>query len=239
MKTSAWYPMNGVSLALALLLAGAGCNSVDRPRDLMAEEARTNDPTAERPVAMRGEGTFLEGKLTAIATITRGFDRGKKGPPPPRRGTQEWDMNRRNIKRDEEAAFTQVYSLSEDTSDEQQKEVMEDYIRQAKARRAAGSPMPPVTLRVLLENRGTEPMDVEVTEVNSDLGNFAVRPPKLTLAPGEKGTLEPMVSQLGVTSQEIPLKLAVRVAGKKESQVVTVKNAITDSMRKAFEAAQK
>ncbi|MSU66535.1 MAG: hypothetical protein EXS38_10630 [Opitutus sp.] len=148
-------------------------------------------------------------------------------------------MNRRNIKRDEEAAFTQVYSLSEDASDEQQKEVMEDYIRQAKARRAAGSPMPPVTLRVLLENRGTEPMDVEVTEVNSDLGNFAVRPPKLTLAPGEKGTLEPMVSQLGVTSQEIPLKLAVRVAGKKESQVVTVKNAITDSMRKAFEAAQK
>ena len=116
---------------------------------------------------------------------------------------------------------------------------MEDYIRQAKARRAAGSPMPPVTLRVLLENRGTEPMDVEVTEVNSDLGNFAVRPQKLTLAPGEKGTLEPMVSQLGVTSQEIPLKLAVRVAGKKESQVVTVKNAITESMRKAFEAAQK
>ena len=82
-------------------------------------------------------------------------------------------------------------------------------------------------------------MDVEVTEVNSDLGNFAVRPSKLTLAPGAKGTLDPMVSQLGVTSQEIPLKLAVRVAGKKELQVVTVKNVITDSMRKAFEQAQK
>lgn len=230
--------MNGISLAIALLLAVVGCRSVDLPRDLMAEEARLNDPSVERPVAMRGEGSFLEGKLSAVATITRGFDRGAKGPIA-KRGTQEWDMNRRNIKKDEDAAFTQVYSLSEDASEEQQKEVMEDYIRQAKARRAAGSPMPPVTLRVQLENRGTEPMDVEVTEVNSDLGNFAVRPPKLTLAPGAKGTLDPMVSQLGVTSQEIPLKLAVRVAGKKELQVVTVKNVITDSMRKAFDQAQK
>ena len=39
-------------------------------------------------------------------------------------------------------------------------------------------------------------------------------PPKLTIAAGEKGVLEPMVSQLGVTSDEIPLKVAVRTGGK-------------------------
>jgi hypothetical protein len=116
---------------------------------------------------------------------------------------------------------------------------MQDYIRQARARRAAGSPMPPVTLRVLFENKGTEPIELEVTEVNSDLGNFAVRPPKLTIAPGEKAVLEPMISQLGVTSDEIPLKLAVRTGGKREQQVVVVKNVIAASLRKEFENAQK
>jgi hypothetical protein len=99
--------------------------------------------------------------------------------------------------------------------------------------------MPPVTLKVAFENRGTEPVEIEVTEVNSDLGNFAVRPPKLTIPPGQSGMLEPMVSQLGVTSDEIPLKLAVRSGGKKETQVVVVKNIIAQSLRKEFEALQK
>jgi hypothetical protein len=78
-----------------------------------------------------------------------------------------------------------------------------------------------------------------VTEVNSDLGNFAVRPPKITIAPGEKGMLDPMISQLGVSSDEIPLKLAIRVAGKKETQVVPVKNVIAASLRKQFETQKK
>jgi len=117
--------------------------------------------------------------------------------------------------------------------------MMQDYIRQARARRAAGSPMPPVTLRVAFENKGAEPLEIEVTEVNSDLGNFAVRPPKLTIPPGGTGTLEPMVSQLGVTSDEIPLKLSVRAGSKKEQQVVVVKNIIAQSLRKEFETLQK
>ena len=92
--------------------------------------------------------------------------------------------------------------------------------------------MPPVTLRVKLENKGAEPMEVEVTDVNSDLGNFAVRPPKLTIAPGETGTLDPMISQLGVTSDEISLQVAIRVAGQKEMQVITVKSLLQASARK-------
>lgn len=101
----------------------------------------------------------------------------------------------------------------------------------AMARRAQGSPMPPVTLRVQFENRGTEPLEIEVTDVNSELGNFAVRPPKLTLAAGAKGTLDPMVSQLGVTSDEIPVKVSVRLGGKKETQTIAVKNIILPSVR--------
>lgn len=247
-------PENLRSLGIALSLVGfalgaAGCGSHSGPRDLMLEEARRQP--VERPVAMRGEGTFLEGKLAALATVTRGFDRGPRANAGgrgakggrPRSGTDEEEnvyQEGGRRRRDDAGAFTEVYNIGGyGDSEEEQKEAMQDYIRQARARRAAGSPMPPVTLRVLFENKGTAPMEIEVTEVNSELGNFAVRPPKLTIAPGEKGMLEPMVSQLGVTSDEIPLKLSIRSGGKKEQQVVVVKNVIAQSLRKEFEQLEK
>jgi len=220
--------MMGSALLAAMTLAGAGCGTGSTPRDLMVEEVHSKDVT-ERPVAMRGEATFLEGKLAAMATVTRGFERQGRGGPGQRSRFEDEDASGR---RRRDAGMGEVYNIGYGDSEEEQKEAYEDYMRIAKMRRAQGSPMPPVTLRVLLENKGTEPMEVEVTEVNSDLGNFAVRPRSLTLAPGEKGVLDPMISQLGVTSDEIPLKLAVRVAGKKELQVVTVKNIILPSVRK-------
>ncbi|MEY3608840.1 MAG: hypothetical protein RLZZ447_1628, partial [Verrucomicrobiota bacterium] len=69
-------------VACASLLLAA-CGSGPAPRDLMLEEA-AGGQTAERPVAMRGETSFLEGKLAAVATVSRGFDRGvrtAKGRP--------------------------------------------------------------------------------------------------------------------------------------------------------------
>ncbi|MFM9080779.1 MAG: hypothetical protein ACKOTE_11740 [Opitutaceae bacterium] len=44
-----------------------------------------------------------------------------------------------------------------------------------------------------------------------------------------------MISQLGVTSDEIPLKLAVRSGGKRELQVVVLKNVFGGSLRQEFE----
>ena len=246
MKQAAIFPKVFTALSLiAGVVANTGCGSHSVPRDLMLEEA--SKQPVERPVAMRGEGTFLDGKVAALATVSRGFDRGvrsdkggrgRRGGTGVREGEGIYDEGRR--RRDDVGAFTEVYNIGGyGDSEEEQKEAMEDYIRQARARRAAGSPMPPVTLRVLFENKGTEPLELEVTEVNSDLGNFAVRPPKLTIPPGEKAMLDPMISQLGVTSDEIPLKLAVRTGGRKEQQVVIVKNVIADSLRKEFERAQK
>jgi hypothetical protein len=236
MKSLVFFPRLGsVALLAGVLLGGAGCGSQGGPRDLMLEEAKAGP--IERPVAMKGEATFLDGKLAAVATVSRGFDRPGRGGRGGRGGPGAYEDGGRRRRRDDDNAFSDVYYLGGET-EEEQKEAMEDYIRQAKARRAAGSPMPPVTLRVQFKNNGTEPIELEVTEVNSDLGNFAVRPPKLTIAPGETGTLEPMISQLGVTSDEIPLKLALRSGAKKELQVVEVKNLIKDSLKKEFEKMQ-
>ncbi len=238
MKNPALFPSLALSVFAVLTLSStAGCNSHNGPRDLMMEEATKQ--SVERPVAMRGEGTLLDGKVSALATVSRGFDRGAKGGPGGKREAGVYEDGRRN-KRDEAGAFSEVYNIGGyGDSEEDQKEAMAEYMRQARARRAAGSPMPPVTLRVLFENKGPEPLELEVTEVNSDLGNFAVRPSKLTIPAGEKGVLEPMISQLGVTSDEIPLKLTVRAGGKKDQQIVIVKNVIAESLRKEFERIQK
>ena len=242
MTKPAVFPTTSSVVAM-VALAVAGCGTGGGPRDLMLEEARASQ-SVERPVAMKGESSFLEGKVAVVATVTRGFDRGvrREGGGRGGRGGPNADGGeggRRGRHGDDVGAFSEVYNISGGDSEEEQKEAMAEYIRQAMARRAAGSPMPPVTLRVQFENRGTEPVELEVTEVNSDLGNFAVRPPKLTIPPGEKGVLEPMVSQLGVTNDEIPLKLALRVAGRKEAQTILVKSVITPAQRKEFEAMQK
>jgi hypothetical protein len=221
----------GIGAAFATIgLFNAGCGTRHEPRDLMMEEARAGS-SIERPVAMMGDTTFLDGRVAAVATVSRGFDRG----PGAERDRRRYDDDDRRRRGD---GFTQIYSMH-GASEEDQKEAIQEYIRQAMARRAAGSPMPPVTLRVEFENRSEQPLEIEVTEVNSALGNFAVRPPRLSLGPGEKGMLEPMVSQLGVSSDEIPLKLEVRYAGQKESQTVVVKNVIAEALRQQVEAAQR
>lgn len=235
MKNSVLFPKPTLALAAAATLLGlTACGTGGGPRDLMMEEA-TAGAAVERPVAMKGEGAFLEGKVGVVATVSRGFNRGTPGTA--RRRGDTYEEGGRRGRRDDENPFTEVYNIYGD-SEEEQKEAIKEYVRQAMARRAAGSPMPPVTLRVEFENKTQEKMEIEVTEVNSYLGNFAVRPPKLVLEPGAKGVLDPMISQLGVTSDEIPLKLEVRYGGKKERQVVNVKNIIAASARKEFEAAQ-
>ncbi len=219
----------GAAAITSVLLLSAGCGTPTQ-RDLMVEAVNTG----ERPVAMKGDGTLFEGKLAAFATVSRGFERGGKpgvrGPGAGKGGVED-ELNGGRRRRDSDG-ITEVYSTGFGDSEEEQKEAMKEYVRMAMARRAQGSPMPPVTLRVQIENRGTEPVEVEVTDVNSELGNFAVRPSKLTIAPGEKGTLDPMVSQLGVTSDEIPVKIAVRMAGKKDTQTIAVKNIIMASVLK-------
>ncbi len=231
MNAKPFFLLPVAGLATLWAFFALGCNTVP-PRDLMMEEAAAARPI-ERPVAMRGEASYLTGKLAATATVRRGFERvnkkGEMGPPPKGAGFKKEE--------DESQSFTHVYFGG--VSDEDEKTAMESYAREMQAMRAAGSPMPPVTLRVLLENRGTETLEIEVSEVSSDLGNFAPRPASLTIEPGGKATLDPMISQLGVTSDTIPLKLTVRSGGRAETQVVTVQNIISAAAQKEFDALQK
>jgi len=217
MKKTTFLSFGSATLALTLI-CGAGCHSSStEQRDLMFDDLTAG----ERPVSMKGEAVFLDGKLAATATVSRGFDHGSKDAPHAGKGKGKGkDM------RSSSDTMADYSSSASGDSEEAQQEAMEDYMRLIRAQRAAGSPMPPVTLRVQFQNHSPEPVVVEVTDVNSDLGNFAVRPDKLTVAAGETGKLEPMISQLGVTSDEIPIKVTVRVAGKKETHTLVVKSVL-------------
>jgi hypothetical protein len=93
-----------------------------------------------------------------------------------------------------------------------------------------GSTLPAVSFHVRLVNRAAYPVEVEVVDFNSDLGDFVVEPEKLVLAPGATADTEPMSSRLGVTSDAIPLTVSIRYKGQapehtREKQVLVLRPA--------------
>ena len=85
------------------------------------------------------------------------------------------------------------------------------------------SNLPPIQLRLRLTNHGDTPADVEVIDFDSALGNFVVEPPMITVIPTESVEAEPMVSRLGVSTEEIPLTVKLHLDGRTEQQVLTLR----------------
>ena len=91
--------------------------------------------------------------------------------------------------------------------------------------RYVDSPMPPAVMRLQLTNASGEPIKVEIRDLNSELGNFATRPDTFTLEAGATGEPGEMQSLLGVDSLALPVTLTLRVGGKTESKVLTLRPA--------------
>jgi hypothetical protein len=180
-------------------------------------------------VAMSGSADFFAGKITATVTVSRGLGR-KAGEP---KGDSGQRSARGGAKGGSDGGFgggggggggggrggRSRGGAQPDVANMEPEEA-DAYLR---ARQAMGSPLPPVTTRLKLENHTKEPLEVEINEVSSDLGNFAVRPAKIVIAPGETGEPDPMISQLGVTADEILVKVTLKISGAKETQMLTVR----------------
>jgi hypothetical protein len=92
------------------------------------------------------------------------------------------------------------------------------------------SNLPAVRVHLRLTNHGSNPVEIEVPDFNSDLGNFVVQPPKIVLPPNQPVEADPMTSRLGVSADQIPLTVSLLVNGKTETQVLvlqTIKPAVT------------
>jgi hypothetical protein len=193
---------------MALSLGGAGCEH--RATDQMTQAVESG----ERPVAMAGGEAFFGGRLTVRVTVSRGIGHGFKR-------THNTLLTGAND-------FAATHQLSdEDKANElEAKEAYDDYER---SRPNIGSPLPPVTLHVILINEAADPLTVQIVDFNSDLGNFAIDPDTFTVAPGLTAEPTPMVSQLGVGGDVIPVTVTLKFGSTKETRIVLVKNLLDSS----------
>jgi len=199
---STLFGFAGVLLA-GLVLAAAGCKT-PRPPDELAQAVAIG----ERPVAMSGNSAFFGGQMNVVVTISRGIGRGtggggggKGGKGDRHQGSKPGDEDFSGLDNDQTMAYLM-------------------------AKAAVGSPMPPVTMRLKIENKARQTTAVEVLDFESELGNFAVHPEMLSMAPEQVAEPDPMISQLGVTSDDIPFKVSLKSAGKTETQTIHVKNVL-------------
>jgi len=196
-----------IAATLGLAALVAGCSTANH------QAPNSESVAVERPVAMKAADQFFNGQVDALLTVSRGFGHGK--------GT----VGKGGYRPDDVPDLGEVFS-SELNSDSENKNYAAVY-EKMRALQIRGSPLPPVVLRLALTSHGNVPVDVEILEVNSDLGNFAVKPDKLSLVPEKAMAPDPMTSLLGVTSDEIAVKVGLRMGGKTESRTLLVKSLFT------------
>ena len=80
-------------------------------------------------------------------------------------------------------------------------------------------------LRAKFTNNSDQPVEIAVPDFVSALGNFAVRPEKLTLAPHASAELDPMPAVYPDTVTELTVNMRVRMLGKSDSKSVTLRGA--------------
>ncbi len=79
---------------------------------------------------------------------------------------------------------------------------------------------PRLALTFVFVNNGAKPLTFTIADVNSFLGNFASRPPTFTLAPGQRSSPDPMLSNLDTNFDGLDVTLAVQVGAKVETKVL-------------------
>jgi hypothetical protein len=83
----------------------------------------------------------------------------------------------------------------------------------------------PVMIHLRFTNHTEAVVELRITDFVSPLGNFAVRPEKLTINPGESLETEPMTSQLAGAFTEAPATLVLHLRGKAEKKTFPLRPA--------------
>jgi hypothetical protein len=209
-------PLRSVSASLALL-ALAGCETdreARRPAPVGEAGANAPAPTPE----MAAHGTFFAGQIEAEVLLNRGGfgpRGGGRDGAPPAGGPGGGGGGRGGFGGGGRRGGGGRGGAPVDSGGGPSRSAEVD-----PASRIVAVNRPPVQLHLRLTNHGTEAVEVEVLDFNSDLGNFVVQPRKIALAPGASAEADPMTSRLGLTAEAIALTVKMRVNGKVEQQVL-------------------
>ncbi|MDB6168631.1 MAG: hypothetical protein JWM88_1495 [Verrucomicrobia bacterium] len=200
-----------------LVLSLAGCQSPAERRSAAMEEARRSVP------AMSAQETFFDGRIAArislgssvVARDDESKGPGEKGKGGHAGGGRHHGGGGRRGGGGGESMGGESSGADAGSSDSGGSEDLRP--------RYVDSPMPPALLQLRLENTSAEAVTVEIHDLNSELGNFATRPDTFTIEPGGSAAPGAMKSLLGVDSLALPVTLTLRVSGKLETKVLTLR----------------
>jgi hypothetical protein len=200
----------------------AGCTNSDRIETTRGPGGRKTTtvggadiPEEMRPVAMLGEQKFFDGRINAMVTVSQGLDGLAR-----RGGWRTLGRTRADAPDLQDVFSRELY--------DQEKNDLGQTINKMVALQVMGSQLPPVLLRIQLNNTGAEPAEIGIELFKSYLGDFAVRPEKVSVPAGARSGPEGMSSRLGVTSNEIPVQLTLNLNGRSETHTVLVKNVVIE-----------
>jgi hypothetical protein len=194
---SRFFPSVVLAAGLAFFLAGCGGGYHQE-----SEPATALAPNGKPLPLMKAKESFFDGSL--LAEITLSQSRGKGGfHAAPIHGLSSPDSD-----------------YEDDSNDDVQ--ITQEMVDEIRARKAE-SPLPPIVMWLKLTNTAGNPLNVEVTNFNSELGNFAVQPDHVAIGPGQSAQPDPMISRLGVTSLEIQVTVSLRLNGTTETHVLTLR----------------
>jgi hypothetical protein len=193
---------SSVVFALALSFFLTGCGSGGAKNGLEPEPAVTLGPNGKPLPLMLAKGAFFGGNLIAEIRLSQSRGRGGFHPAP----------------------IHGLPSADDSSGSGDDTKITPEMVDEMRTRRAE-SPLPPVVLWLRLTSTAGGPLNVEIIDFESDLGNFAVQPEKIALPPAQSVEAEPMISRLGVTSLKIPVTVSLRLNGKTETHVLTLQPA--------------
>lgn len=80
------------------------------------------------------------------------------------------------------------------------------------------------TLRISFANRSKETIELSVRDIFTPIGNFAPRPERLALAPGQSAELEPMMANGSENYETMEVTLRIKLlSGVEETQILALK----------------
>lgn len=189
---------------------------------IVTDGCSSRPPRGEGPGAEAGEANlptlvardqFFGGKLVVDATAGRSSSRrgpGSRGAGGPGGGGRRGGMGDHGPGRREGPGMGEGGPAMRDNSEGPSIHLQE-------------SGFPPVALQVKLTNTSSETVEVTFMRCKSDLGDFAVRPEKLALAPGQSAEPDRMTSHLGLTTTALELTVALKLGSTVETKVLLLK----------------
>lgn len=212
------------ALSMILLLAFAGCSSEPGPR---GRRGGADGPRGKAPTPMAGQEGFFDGQI--LAEISVGTD----GMPEPGAGAGGGERSGGRGRRGGGGGGLSIAGAGGLVGGNVSGGVPfggggrppRDFGGEQAGPRPmmAGAMGRPVMIHLRFTNQGQATVTLRIDDFVSPLGNFAVRPEKLVLEPGQSLETEPMTSQLAGAFSETDVILALRIGDQAERKTFRLK----------------